>query len=80
MLRAAGADSGGMPRRRARTVIGVVALVLAGFTALGWGALAWMVSSCCGSPEPPQDGYLAAGVLGAGVLWSLAAWVVARRR
>ena len=51
----------------------VAGLVLAGLLALVTGVGAWMVSSCCGSPDPPQDGYLLLGLAGAVVLWVLAA-------
>ena len=64
--------------RRAQQAVAVV-LVLAGFGALVCGVGAWMVSGCCGSPEPSQPGYLVLGALGAGAGWALAAQVVRRR-
>jgi hypothetical protein len=55
-----------------------VLLVLAGATAVVCGIGAWMVSGCCGSPEPPQDGYLLLGGLVAGASWASARWCFAR--
>ena len=61
----------------ARRVVAAL-LVLAGFGALVCGVGAWMVSACCGSPDPSQPGYLFLGAAGAAVCWVGAAQVLRR--
>jgi hypothetical protein len=57
-----------------RRVVAVL-LVLAGAGAFAAAGAAWMVSGCCGSPEPSEDGYLVLGALAALVLWGGAYWM-----
>lgn len=67
-----------MTRNIRRTVAALLALT--GAAALLSGVGAWMVSGCCGSPEPAEDGYLALGMLGALIPWGGAYVVLTRQR
>ena len=67
-------------KRPLHRILIAVLLVLGGLAALVSGIGAWMVSGCCGSSEPSEDGYLVVGALGAIVLWAGAYWVVTSAR